>query len=47
MNLITSPDVGTGQYFDGLRPTRANPQAYEEASRERLRTIATELTRAP
>jgi len=34
----------TGLYFDGLRASRANPQAYNEAARARLRTLSLELT---
>jgi NAD(P)-dependent dehydrogenase (short-subunit alcohol dehydrogenase family) len=34
----------TGFYFDGLRPSRANGQAYDAAARERLRLLSFELT---
>ena len=47
MNLITAPDLGSGRYFDGQRPTRANPQAYDAEARKRLRRLSMELTRAP
>lgn len=43
MNLITVPDVGTGQYFDGMRPSRANAQAYDEEARDRLGALSREL----
>lgn len=33
----------TGLYFDGLRPSRANGQAYDAAARERLRLLSFEL----
>jgi NAD(P)-dependent dehydrogenase (short-subunit alcohol dehydrogenase family) len=45
MHLITD-DVGSGGYFMGLRPARANPQAYDQAARDRLRHLAEELTGA-
>ncbi|MEX2283371.1 MAG: SDR family oxidoreductase [Gemmatimonadota bacterium] len=44
LQLITKPDIGTGQYFNGLRPMRANAQAYDEAAREKLRTLSKLLT---
>jgi NAD(P)-dependent dehydrogenase (short-subunit alcohol dehydrogenase family) len=43
MQLITE-DVGTGGYFNGLRPARANAQAYDEDARRRLRELSEELT---
>jgi NAD(P)-dependent dehydrogenase (short-subunit alcohol dehydrogenase family) len=45
INLVTN-DVGTGQYFNGLRPARANAQAYDEAAREKLRALADRLAGA-
>jgi NAD(P)-dependent dehydrogenase (short-subunit alcohol dehydrogenase family) len=33
----------SGLYFDGLRPRRANAQAYDNTARERLRSISLEL----
>jgi NAD(P)-dependent dehydrogenase (short-subunit alcohol dehydrogenase family) len=47
MHLITAPEVGTGQYYNGTREGRANAQAYDEAARERLRRLSDELTGAP
>jgi hypothetical protein len=44
MQLIVAPDIESGQYFNGLRPARANAQAYDEAARARLRAISQELT---
>jgi NAD(P)-dependent dehydrogenase (short-subunit alcohol dehydrogenase family) len=44
VNLITAPGIGTGQYFNGLNPARANAQAYDESAREKLRTLAKLLT---
>jgi NAD(P)-dependent dehydrogenase (short-subunit alcohol dehydrogenase family) len=44
MQLVTGDDIGSGGYFNGLRPARANEQAYDEAARARLRTLSRELT---
>ena len=46
MNLVTSPDLESGQFFNGLRPGRANAQAYDEAARTRLRELSSKLTGA-
>ena len=43
MHLIVSEDVGSGRYFDGLRPSRAHGQAYDGESRMRLRRLSEEL----
>jgi len=43
MHLITD-DVGTGGYFNELRPARANAQAYDAEARRRLRELSEELT---
>lgn len=43
LDLVLRPDVGTGQYFDGLRATRAHEQAYDEQARLRLREISEDL----
>ena len=45
VHLVTAPDLASGQYFSGTRPVRANAQAYDEAAREKLRTLSAELTR--
>ena len=44
MLLVTSPDITSGQFFNGLRPARANAQAYDESAREKLRTLSRLLT---
>lgn len=46
LNLAVSPALQsqTGLYFDGLRPSRAQPQAYDAAARARLRALSFELT---
>ena len=46
MQLITSPDIGSGGYFNRLRPARANAQAYDEEARAKLRRLSEELTGA-
>ena len=43
LNLVTSPDVGSGQYFNGTQPGRATAQAYDEQARARLRSLSDEL----
>ena len=43
MQLVTE-DVGSGGYFNGLRPARADAQAYDEDARRRLRELSEELT---
>jgi NAD(P)-dependent dehydrogenase (short-subunit alcohol dehydrogenase family) len=44
INLIVSADVAAGQFFDGLRPSRAHRQAYDEDARAKLRQLSLELT---
>lgn len=46
LNLAISPELEgqTGLYFDGLRPSRAQPQTYDAAARARLRALSFELT---
>ena len=46
MQLITSPDIGSGGYFNRLRPARANAQAYDAEARAKLRKLSEELTGA-
>jgi len=45
LNLATSDalDGRTGLYFDGLRPSRANAQAYDTAARRDLRALSQSL----
>lgn len=45
MRLIISEEIGSGGYFDGLRPARAHAQAYDGEARARLRHLSEELTR--
>ena len=44
MNLIVSPSIQTGQFFDGRRPSRAHAQAYDESARAQLRELSMQLT---
>jgi NAD(P)-dependent dehydrogenase (short-subunit alcohol dehydrogenase family) len=44
MQLVTSPDIGSGGYFNGLRRSRANTQAYDEEARAKLWILSEELT---
>jgi NAD(P)-dependent dehydrogenase (short-subunit alcohol dehydrogenase family) len=45
--LVVDPELAavTGRYFNGLREARAQPQAYDEDARRRLRALSLELTR--
>jgi NAD(P)-dependent dehydrogenase (short-subunit alcohol dehydrogenase family) len=45
MHLVTD-EVGTGGYFNGLRPARANGQAYDAEARAQLWALSEELTGA-
>jgi NAD(P)-dependent dehydrogenase (short-subunit alcohol dehydrogenase family) len=46
LHLIAGDDVAgrSGLFFNGLQEARANPQAYDQAARERLRTLSRKLT---
>ena len=46
MHLAVSTDLEghTGEYFDGLRPARANAQAYDPPARRRLAEVSARLT---
>lgn len=46
LQLINAPGLEdrTGTYFNGMRPSRAIPQAYDEQARARLRALSVELT---
>jgi NAD(P)-dependent dehydrogenase (short-subunit alcohol dehydrogenase family) len=49
MNLAVNPalDGITGRYFDTLKESRANPQAYDPAARARLKSLSDRLTVVP
>jgi NAD(P)-dependent dehydrogenase (short-subunit alcohol dehydrogenase family) len=46
LHLAAGDDVAgkSGLFFNGLSQARANPQAYDEAARKRLRALSLELT---
>jgi NAD(P)-dependent dehydrogenase (short-subunit alcohol dehydrogenase family) len=46
LHLVHGDDVAakSGLFFNGLREAQANPQAYDEAARKRLRALSLELT---
>jgi NAD(P)-dependent dehydrogenase (short-subunit alcohol dehydrogenase family) len=46
LNLAISPELEgkSGLYFDGLRPARANRQAYDASARAHLRALSLKLT---
>jgi NAD(P)-dependent dehydrogenase (short-subunit alcohol dehydrogenase family) len=46
LRLVSGDDVAgrSGLFFNGLREAQANPQAYDEAARKRLRALSFELT---
>ena len=46
MQLVTSTDIEAGQFFNGLRPGRANSQAYDREARARLKRLSEQLTGA-
>ena len=43
LHLIESPGLGSGQFFNRTRPVRADPQAYDEDARARLRRLSEAL----
>jgi NAD(P)-dependent dehydrogenase (short-subunit alcohol dehydrogenase family) len=45
LRLVTDPSLEnvTGEYFDGLRLAKANPQAYDKTVRQRLATLSQKL----
>jgi len=45
--VSTEMEGRTGLYFDGLRPSRANAQAYDMTARERLRALSFQLVGLP
>jgi NAD(P)-dependent dehydrogenase (short-subunit alcohol dehydrogenase family) len=46
LHLVAGDDVAnrSGLFFNGLHETKANPQAYDAAARQRLRKLSLELT---
>jgi NAD(P)-dependent dehydrogenase (short-subunit alcohol dehydrogenase family) len=49
LHLVAGDDMAgkTGLFFNGMREAQANPQAYDDAARKRLRTLSLELTGLP
>ena len=49
VRLVTGDDVAgkSGLFFNGMQEAKANPQAYDAAARQRLRTLSLELTGLP
>jgi NAD(P)-dependent dehydrogenase (short-subunit alcohol dehydrogenase family) len=45
MNLITSPDIPSGSYNNGLRPGRPHPQAADADARARLRELSERMVK--
>lgn len=43
MNLVAGEGIQTGQYYDGLRPARANAQAYDASAQTALRELSARL----
>jgi NAD(P)-dependent dehydrogenase (short-subunit alcohol dehydrogenase family) len=46
LNLAVAAELDghSGEFYNGLHPSRANPQAYDERARERLRLLSMRLT---
>ena len=46
LNLAVADELDgrSGQFYNGLRPSQPNPQAYDDAARERLRLLSLRLT---
>ena len=46
LHLAAGDDVAgkSGLFFNGMQQSQANPQAYDEAARKRLRALSLELT---
>jgi NAD(P)-dependent dehydrogenase (short-subunit alcohol dehydrogenase family) len=44
LHLVNAPDLESGQFFNGLKPARANAQAYDATARQKLRELSLKLT---
>jgi NAD(P)-dependent dehydrogenase (short-subunit alcohol dehydrogenase family) len=44
LQLVLAPDLGTGQFFNGISPGRAHPQAYDAEARAKLKAVSEQLT---
>ena len=49
LHLAAGDDMAgkTGLFFNGMQPSKANPQAYDGAARQRLRALSLQLTGLP
>jgi NAD(P)-dependent dehydrogenase (short-subunit alcohol dehydrogenase family) len=49
LHLADGDDMAgkTGMFFNGMQPSKANPQAYDGAARQRLRTLSLQLAGLP
>jgi NAD(P)-dependent dehydrogenase (short-subunit alcohol dehydrogenase family) len=49
LHLANGDDMAgkTGMFFNGMQPSKANPQAYDSAARQRLRTLSLQLAGLP
>ena len=47
LNLVNSPAIGTGGFFNGQRRASPQPQANDDRARRQLREISERLTSAP
>jgi NAD(P)-dependent dehydrogenase (short-subunit alcohol dehydrogenase family) len=49
LHLADGDDMAgkTGMFFNGMQPSKANPQAYDSAARQRLRTLSLQLAGLP
>jgi hypothetical protein len=45
VRLVADPALATtsGKFFDGTRESKADPQAYDQAAREKLRALSAHL----
>jgi len=46
LNLTVADELDgrSGQFYNGLRPSKANPQAYDDTAREQLPVLSLQLT---
>lgn len=47
LRLINGTDIGSGHYFNGQSPARADRQAYDAGARRRLRDLSDEIIAGP
>jgi NAD(P)-dependent dehydrogenase (short-subunit alcohol dehydrogenase family) len=49
LHLAAGDDMAgkTGLFFNGMQPSKANPQAYDGAARQRLRALSLQLSGLP